>query len=377
MVGKKKITTTKIGFCQPGMGWSWPQLRDFWVEGEKLGFDSGTMMDNLIYTGPPNDAVRPTFETWSVLPALAEVTSRIRIGPQVTPCLRRAPALFAKMTTQVDHISDGRVYLGLGVGDMPKYHLPWGMPFPAKISERAKILREEIAVMKLMWNEDKANFQGNYYHLDDAEMIPKPIQKGGPPLYLGLAFGAKLMPRLAVELCDGVLLYNGSDRAVEDLLEIIKGFCEEAGRDFSSFYKGLTVNVHLLDNEDDRGYLDLEAEGYIFPSLPDGAPPRELIPEWNTVTLAEQHAFMKVLFASGELLDECNMGLPEGVVPPREGYNMTSMPNRFVIGTSEQVVEELTQIAEMGLDEIYIQGLDSLEELQKFGTEVLPKLRGG
>jgi len=83
MVGKKKITTTKIGFCQPGMGWSWPQLRDFWVEGEKLGFDSGTMMDNLIYTGPPNDAVRPTFETWSVLPALAEVTSRIRIGPQV------------------------------------------------------------------------------------------------------------------------------------------------------------------------------------------------------------------------------------------------------------------------------------------------------
>ena len=369
------ISNTKIGFCQPGMGWSWEQLRDFWIEAEKLGFDSGTMMDNLIYTGPPNDKVRPTFETWTVLPALAALTSKIRIGPQVTPCLRRAPALFAKMTTQADHISNGRIYLGMGVGDMPKYHLPWGMPFPEKISERAKILREEIEVMKLMWTEDKANYQGEHYHLDDAEMIPKPIQKGGPPIYMGLSFGTKIMPRLAAELCDGVLLYNGSDQALRDLLDVVRECCEKEGKDYDSYYKGLTVNVWLQDDENDTSYLKLAEQNYCFPSFPDGAPPREMIADWNTVTLKEQLAFMKSIFSSGELLDETNHSLPEGVVPPREGYGMTSMPNRFVIGTSEQVVEELKQIAEMGVDEIYIQGLDSMEALQKFGTEVLPNLR--
>ena len=370
------ISNTRIGFCQPGMGWSWEQLRDFWVEGERLGFDSGTMMDNLIYTGPPNDEVRETFETWSVIPALAEVTSKIRIGPQVTPCLRRAPALFAKMTTQVDHISNGRVYVGMGVGDMPKYHLPWGMPFPEKISERARILREEIEVMKLMWTEDKANYKGQYYHLDDAEMIPKPIQKGGPPIYIGINLGAKVMPRLAAELCDGVLLYNGSDQAVRDLLGFVKLACENAGKDFDGFYKGMTVNVQLLESEDDRRYLDLEKDGYIFPSLPDGAPPPELIPEWNTVTLAEQLEFVRSIFGSGKMIDECDLSLPEGVVPPRQGYTMSSIANRYVIGTPEQMVEELTQIAEIGLDEIHIQGLDTMEHLQIFGNDVLPKLRG-
>ncbi|RLA40045.1 MAG: hypothetical protein DRR06_18085, partial [Gammaproteobacteria bacterium] len=138
---------TSIGFCQNGMGWSWEQIRDFWVEAEKLGFENGTMMDNNIYTGPPDDTVIPTHETWTSLAAIAEATSKIRIGPQVTPCARRAPSLFAKMVTQVDHISNGRVYVGMGVGDLPKYNLPWGMPFPKKISERSDILREEIEIM--------------------------------------------------------------------------------------------------------------------------------------------------------------------------------------------------------------------------------------
>ena len=77
------------------LGYSGPQLQvplEKVKLAERLGFDSGTMMDNLIYTGVPDDEVRPTFETWSVLPALAEATSKIRIVPQVTPCLRRAPA---------------------------------------------------------------------------------------------------------------------------------------------------------------------------------------------------------------------------------------------------------------------------------------------
>ena len=364
------ISDTKIGFCEPGMGHSWTELRDFWVEAERLGFESGTMMDNLIYTGLPNNEVRPTFETWSVLPALAEVTSKIQIGPEVTPCLRRAPALFAKMTTQVDHISNGRVFVGMGVGDMPKYHLPWGMPFPASISERAKILREEIEVMKLMWTEDKANYQGEYYHLDNAEMLPKPIQQGGPPIYIGINMGTKVTPRIATELCDGVLIYNGSQQASKDLLGFVRQRCEDSGRDYDSFYKGLTVSVQLLEREDDRAYVDA-----INWDLPDGAPPREYLADWNTVSLKEQQDFARAIFGAERMVDETDLSLPEGVVAPRQGYNMSSIANRFIIGTPDQVVEDLKEVAELGLDEIHIQGLGNLRNLQIFGSEVLPELR--
>lgn len=364
----------KIGFCQPGMGWTYDQMRDFWVEGDKLGFDSGTMMDNLIYTGPPDGAVRPTFETWTFLPAIAALTSNIRIGPQVTPCLRRAPALFAKATTQTDHISNGRVFVGMGVGDMPKYHLPWGMPFPEKLSERAKILREEIEVMKLMWTEEKASYEGNFYTLNDAEMIPKPIQKPHPPIYIGLSFGTKIMPRLAAELTDGVAIYNGSHQATKDLLAVVEGHCEAVGRDYSAFYKSVTVDVILLDDANDRAYL--EWPGGIPASLPLYPPPRELLPEYNSVSLKEQLEFLRSIFAAGGAPDEVAKVLPAGVEAPRDGYNIGSMANRYVIGTPGQVVEELKQIAALGVDELCIQGLDSIDALRRFAQEVMPKVRG-
>ena len=131
------------------------------VAAEETGFDSYWTMDNVVLIHPDTEEQLPVFETWTLLPALAAVTKKIRMGPLVTPCNRRHPALFAKMTTTFDRISNGRLDLGLGPGDDPIYFVPWGMSYP-KTSVRIKILREEIEVLKRMWTEERASFEGEF-----------------------------------------------------------------------------------------------------------------------------------------------------------------------------------------------------------------------
>ena len=137
---------TEVGFTQNGIGWDYQRMRDFWVEADRLGFDSGSLMDNSVFPWFEGEML-DTFEAWTILPALAEVTERIRIGPLVTPCSRRHPALLAKITTTFDRISNGRLNLALGTSDKSVFFQPWGMSYP-KFSERVKILREEIEILK-------------------------------------------------------------------------------------------------------------------------------------------------------------------------------------------------------------------------------------
>jgi alkanesulfonate monooxygenase SsuD/methylene tetrahydromethanopterin reductase-like flavin-dependent oxidoreductase (luciferase family) len=369
----------KIGFYQVGLGWSYKQLRDYWVEADKLGFDSGHIMDNTIYARP-DGSISSVHEAWTFLAAIAEATSNIRIGPQVTPTQRRAPALFAKITAEVDHISNGRVFVGMGVGDMSKYHLPWGMPFPEKLSERAKIMREEIEVMKLMWTEEKANYEGNYYTLRNAQMLPKPVQQPNPPIYIGIGQGTKITPRVAADLADGVLLCNGSDQAVRELLAAIEEHCKDVGRDFGSFHKERMVSVVMLEDENDRSYLEWHDEmkrGDARFRSRDAwyPPPRELNPGYQTVSLKEQSAFIRDIAAAGGTPDEVSPEGFEGVEPPREGYSVHYITHRFVIGTPDQVARELKEIVDMGLDELVILGLETIEDLQRFASEVMPYVR--
>jgi len=349
----------EIGFYQPGMGWSYEQLRDFWVEGENLGFDYGWMMDNVTYRNLYKLGEKvPVFETWTVLPALAEATSKIRMGPMVSPVNRRYPALFAKITSCFDQISNGRLELGVGAGDTSEYHLPWGMSFP-KASVRVETLREEIQVLKLMWTEKKANFKGKYYTLNDATMDPKPIQKPHPPIWMGILRG-KMMTRLAAEEADGVNVYNASHRAAIEILKNFEGVCQEVGRDYNSVRKSIVFDVVFLENEDDLSYLEVP-EG-IPPSLPRITGTIEELAKYQNFSLDEQAAMVK----------QAN----NPTIGSIEYENLYSrLADRFVIGTPDRVVAEVRRIAEIGFDLLIVQGLDTIEDLRKFATEVMPKVR--
>ena len=205
--------------------------------------------------GPePYKPEAPVLDTWSVLPVIAEVTNRVKFGPLVSPFARRHPALLAKSSSIVDQISEGRLQFGMGPGDEPQQHLPWGQAYPEKPSERIAILREELEIIRRMWAEEHVTFNGKYYQLEDAVNEPKPVQNPHPPIWIGLIFGKQLMPRVAADFADNINVYNGDDEHVRELLRIARLRFEEAERDFTKVKLSRNVGVKLVD-----GKFDFEA----------------------------------------------------------------------------------------------------------------------
>jgi F420-dependent oxidoreductase-like protein len=158
----------------------WPLVKERWQLYESLGFDSVWDCDHLIYVSHPD---QPYFESWTLLAALAACTSRIRIGVLVTCNTFRHPAVLAKAAITVDHVSNGRLELGLGAGWYRPEHLMFGIPFP-----RARILvnrfQEAVEILDRLLTEDTSSYDGKYYRLRSATSRPGPIQRPRPPLML-------------------------------------------------------------------------------------------------------------------------------------------------------------------------------------------------
>ena len=238
----------EVGVYIPGHSWSYPEFRHAFVEAERLGFDAGWTMDNNVGAA---ETLRdlPVFDTWTVLPAIAEATSKIRLGPLVTPVGRRPFALFAKTTSIFDRISDGRLDLGIGAGDHADYFEPWGQPYPeGKV--RVEQLREQIEVLKLMWSEDRADYEGKYVTLRGAINEPKPVQKPHPPIWIGLTRSRTRMPRLAARYADGINIYLPEPKDRE-MLEIFERCCEEIGRDPGEVRRSRNLIVAVTDRQID------------------------------------------------------------------------------------------------------------------------------
>jgi len=229
--------------------WTWQQLKSAWLEVESLGYDYCWTMDNVVGALPFEPEV-PVFDTWTILGAIADATHRIKFGTMVTPYGRRRPAVIAKSSSVLDVISDGRFQLGMGPGDEPQQHEPWGQPYPAA-SERIAILREELEIIKRMWTEEHASFEGKHYTIQDAVNNPKPVQQPYPPIWLGIIFGRKLMPRLAAEYADGINIWIGEDAQAVDRLDLVAGHCKDLGRDFGEIKKSRTVSVGFAQEEVD------------------------------------------------------------------------------------------------------------------------------
>ena len=156
-------------------GYSYEALRQVWTQADRLGYYSATLYDLLNV---------PTLECWTALTALAAETEHIRLTPLVLASPYRHPALLAKMASTLDVISGGRLELGIGAGGGRDDHLASGFPFPSTVV-RVEMLEEAAQVIKALWTESKASFQGSYYSLEGAVNEPKPLQKPHPPLLIG------------------------------------------------------------------------------------------------------------------------------------------------------------------------------------------------
>jgi len=284
----------------------------------------------------------PVFEPYTILPALAEATKRIRFGPLCTPCGRRHPALLAKMTSVLDVISGGRLELAMGAGDHPDFFRPWGMSYPDKASDRIAILREEIQVIKLMWTEERASFSGRYYTITDAVNSPKPLQKPHPRIWLCVQKGRKLLPRLVAELADGVNTFIADDASAKEIVQAVEGYCGEFGRDFSEIERSRHMQVTLTNERYDHAAMVAEQ------ARRQQLPPVYLESYWRNYPFYTRH----------------------------------------IIGPPAKVAEELLKQSRLGFNHLLLQfrsvqhplggGADQvIESLQEFATEVMPQVRGG
>jgi alkanesulfonate monooxygenase SsuD/methylene tetrahydromethanopterin reductase-like flavin-dependent oxidoreductase (luciferase family) len=156
-------------------------LVERWQEFDRLGFDSVWDCDHF---NQPSQPTGPYFEGWTLLAALAARTERIRVGVLVSCNTFRHPALLAQQAVTVDHISNGRLELGLGAGWFAAEHERFGIPFPDP-GELVGRFQEAVQVLDSLLRDETTTFAGRHYRLDGAYLRPGPVQKPRPPLTLG------------------------------------------------------------------------------------------------------------------------------------------------------------------------------------------------
>ena len=179
------------------------RILDLAQAAEALDFDYILFPDHIVLEGPERqfDPHAMAWDMVSVAAAVATSTKKIRIGHLVLCNLFRHPAITAQALMTLDHLSNGRLIAGLGSGWTESEFRMTGIPFPA-ITERLRMLDEALTVIKSLWTKEQTTFDGEFYHLKDAILWPKPIQKPLPPIIVG--GGGKGLLRVAAKHADFV-----------------------------------------------------------------------------------------------------------------------------------------------------------------------------
>jgi alkanesulfonate monooxygenase SsuD/methylene tetrahydromethanopterin reductase-like flavin-dependent oxidoreductase (luciferase family) len=150
-------------------------------EAEVAGWDGVFLWDSL-HGDPAHPA--PVVDPWIALTAIALATTRVRLGPMVTPIARRRPWVLARQATTLDHVSGGRVVLGVGLGDPAAGEYgAFGEPTDAR--ERAAMLDEGLAVLAGLWSGESFSFAGGYYRVQEVTFRPPPVQRPRIPIWVG------------------------------------------------------------------------------------------------------------------------------------------------------------------------------------------------
>lgn len=218
---------------------SWADLFAFAQRAEALGIDSLWVPDHLLLRW--QEQTRGIWECWSLLAALAAVTSRVALGPLVACTAFRSPALLAKMADTVDEISGGRLILGLGAG----WEGPEDLAFDVKSDHRVDRFEEALQIIVPLLRTGQVNFVGRYYQARHCELRPRGPRPGGSPILIG-AKGPRML-RLAATYAD---LWNaeGPLRRPEEFVPLRESgdaACAEVGRDPATLGRSASVVVNL------------------------------------------------------------------------------------------------------------------------------------
>jgi F420-dependent oxidoreductase-like protein len=240
---------------------------------------------------------RGSLDAWATLAALAARTSRVRLGTLVSPATFRHPSVLAKNVVTVDHVSGGRVELGLGAGWHEAEHRAYGFEMPPTATRMA-VLAEQLEIVHRSWTEEAFSFAGTHYRLDDLRALPKPLQRPHPPLLVGGGAGPRSVA-LAARFGDE---YNTGLVSVEECRRrrgLVEAAWREAGRDPA------TVRFSLMTTcvvGRDRGEL-LERVAAMQAVTGGGGDPEALLaappPHWLIGTADELVERLRVLEQAG------------------------------------------------------------------------------
>ena len=231
-----KFGLRNTSFVYPnGTGNIWEDVKTNIQRAEKDSFDSFWVMDHFYQFPIHGSEEEPFLDAWTVLPALAAVTSRIRLGAMVSPVGYRNPSLLARMGASLDHISKGRMNFGFGAGGYKPEYKAYGFEFIEKGSIRLAQMKEALELILGLWSNPRFTFHGKYFHVEDVILEPKPLQKPHPPILIG-GVGPKITLRMIAEIGDACNLWGPPDEFVKQR-ETLKRHCEEVGRDESTIEK--------------------------------------------------------------------------------------------------------------------------------------------
>jgi F420-dependent oxidoreductase-like protein len=266
-------------------------------------------------------AERGSLDAWGTLCGLAAVTTELRLGTMVSPATFRHPSELAKLVTTADHISGGRVELGLGAGWHEGEHAAYGFPF-ADTRTRMDLLEEQLQVVLGNWGAQPFSFAGEHYRLEDLEARPKPVQDPHPPLIMGGSAGPR-SARMAAAYADE---YNTVFPSVEDVRERrerVDRACERAGREPLPF--SIMTAFIVGANE-------------------------------------------------GELRDRIRQRAEKMGIDPQGLFDQT--PAGWIVGTTEQVTEQLLALREAGVSRVMCQHFvhEDLDMVALIGRELAPRV---
>ena len=292
-----------------------------WVDAAALRAIDGTGFATLNVVDHPSF---PIADAWAWLAWAAGKTERIRLGTHVTGAPFHHPQNLARQVATVDVLSGGRAVLGIGTGYEHADFAPYGYAMP-RFAARARLLEESVTIMKSLWTAESTTFAGEFFQLEGgATFAPKPVQPGGPPVWVGLNT-AGLALKAAVRCADGINTWQLGPEQLGKLIPVAIDLCTAAGRDAAQF--AITSDV---------------------------------------------------LFAKGATADQAGR-LAGRIAEMARGWGRSERVTQWdaggvLYGDADEMVASVARFAVLGVSELSL-AFTNLDDIEWFSAEVIPRFR--
>jgi dimethylsulfone monooxygenase len=321
-----------------GMEASWEYASRLARRSEEIGFDLTLLAELFLNDIKGEDA--PTLDAWSTAAALAAVTKRLELMVAVRPTFH-SPTILAKQAANIDRIANGRLSLNVVSSWWATEAKKYGVQFDVHDDRYART-REWLEVVDGVWREPRFSYQGQYYSVEDVILEPKPVSRPRPTIYAGGE--SPTAKELISGLCDGYLMHGDPADAIAPKVADMRERRERLG--LPPMLYGAAGYVICRDTE-----AEAQRELERITDVRSG-PAYKNYQEWLSNTQLEKQVSLEDYSVS-------NRGLRSGLV-----------------GTPEQIADQLRDLEAAGLDLVLLQFSPQLEEMERFAEQVIPLVNG-